>query len=145
MCCRAWWTTTWWTVKEWVRPTTTGPFPARPCTLASTNWRSCKNRWGDWKRWPHISKDADADADATTTQILKITQSIFFLCYVKIHFHISTYRTKCTSILTYICDTYRSVSSYKHKCTVTAQLDQATDVLWLYLNVTTFCCSWPFL
>lgn len=43
---RAWWTTTWWTVNEWVRPTTTGLSPARPCTCASRNWRSCRNRWG---------------------------------------------------------------------------------------------------
>jgi len=44
-CCRAWLMTTWWTVKESAHPTTTGPFPVRPYTLASTNWRSSRNRW----------------------------------------------------------------------------------------------------
>lgn len=44
-CCRAWWMTTWWTANESGRQTTTGPFPVKPCTLGSANWRSCNNRW----------------------------------------------------------------------------------------------------
>lgn len=83
-CCRAWWMTTWWTVKEWVHPTTTGPFPARPCTLASTNWRSCKHRCGDfilvWKQWPHISKAARVTEQNTINTEQLVLYSIETLC-----------------------------------------------------------------